>query len=66
MTNKDYVLIADVIATCRSGAQGDDHLTIDWLAARLADRLLGTQPRFDRRRFLAACGHKDYAPNITS
>jgi hypothetical protein len=60
MTRKDYVLIAEVIKTqielslkfeeeeSRAGAQN--------IAYDLASKLSQDNPRFDRGRFLQACG----------
>lgn len=60
MTRKDFELIADVLRKHRASYPGhwdpnlrracDDH------AKAFADRLALVNPRFDRARFLAACG----------
>ena len=55
MTRKDYVLIADVIANSQGLTRGG---IMDTLAQRMADALQGDNPRFDRARFLSACGVK--------
>jgi hypothetical protein len=52
MTRKDYQLIADVFAR----SAGDD--IAKFLAVNLADKLEQDNPRFDRARFLTACGVK--------
>lgn len=52
MTRKDYVMIAEVIAT-------NWHYSADTkadLARSFADALETDNPRFDRDRFLKACG----------
>ena len=54
MTRKDYQLIADVIAVNWFGSA---ELKAD-LANNLADKLEQDNPRFDRARFLTACGVK--------
>ena len=52
MTRKDYVMIAEVIATSwHSSAE-----TKRDLAQNMADALETDNPRFDRDRFLKACG----------
>ena len=52
MTRKDYVLIADVLAVAW-WASNDQRRHI---AHDLADALGADNPRFDRDRFLVACG----------
>ena len=54
MTRKDYVLIADTIATAWH-ASADSKAD---LAYKFADVLEEDNPRFDRARFLVACGVK--------
>lgn len=54
MTRKDYVMIAEVIAT---SWHGSDETQAD-LANNFADVLENDNPRFDRDRFLTACGVK--------
>lgn len=54
MTRKDYKLIAEVIAVSWFG---NAELKAD-LANNLADKLEQDNPRFDRSRFLIACGVK--------
>lgn len=57
MTLRDYVAIAAVLADSRShvftNGRNDVHATI---ALKLADMMAADNPRFDRKRFLAACG----------
>jgi hypothetical protein len=52
MTRKDYVMIADTIATSWH-ASADSKAD---LAYKFADVLEADNPRFDRARFLTACG----------
>ena len=54
MTRKDYVLIAEVIAT---SWHGNGELKFH-LANNMADALAGTNPLFNRDKFLVACGVK--------
>lgn len=59
MTRKDYVLIADSIKASRDNWEGftaEAQEAIDGLARGLASKLAGENDRFDRERFLAACG----------
>ena len=52
MTRKDYVLIAEVIATSwHASAESKNDL-----AVKMADALETENPRFDRERFIRACG----------
>jgi hypothetical protein len=52
MTRKDYVMIAEVIATSwHTSAE-----TKREIAQNFADALETDNPRFDRARFLEACG----------
>lgn len=56
MTRKDYVLIADALkhaAACDPGTEGGG---IYRAAVCIADALAADNPRFDRARFLQACG----------
>lgn len=58
MTRKDYELIAETLRTAKplSDASGEVHAfwgrTCDMFAITLSE----TNPRFDRMRFLKACG----------
>lgn len=58
MHRKDYQAIARIIYSMRS-EQADRHLSatelLDQLAEDFADELAGTNPNFDRPRFIAAC-----------
>ena len=50
MTTRDFELIAGVIASLNPAVPRLRH----YVADRFADALAGTNPRFDRQRFLAA------------
>lgn len=53
MTRRDYVAIAAVLA----GAYcTEDQIGVRAVAYRMADMLAADNPRFDRARFLKACG----------
>ena len=61
MTRKDYVLIASMIrgvreteSTIDSGQPGVQ--VLDIMADRFADELACDNPRFNRSRFMLACG----------
>jgi hypothetical protein len=57
MTRKDYILIAGALRTVRQANSTVAHgLAIDDAALHLATRLANDNPRFDRARFLKACG----------
>ncbi len=60
MTRKDYQLIANTFAKFAKIQDLDQ--SINWtgadLARNLADALQADNPRFDRARFLEACGVK--------
>ena len=59
MTKKDYVLIAANIADVMDWAHDADTdaiTAIEAVAERVATALKADNPRFDRARFLAACG----------
>lgn len=54
MTRKDYVLIAEALKEARRVSQYPDGIST---AARcIAGALAAANPRFDRARFLRACG----------
>ena len=57
MTRKDYQLIADVFANFGKMIELEETIGAD-LARNLADALQADNPRFDRDRFLTACGVK--------
>ena len=50
MTKKDYVLLANVIARLTHP------LTVGETAVSIADSLAKDNPRFNREKFLQACG----------
>jgi len=57
MTRKDYILIAAALANERTPFMVEHHkYALDNIALTLADALATTNPRFDRERFLKACG----------
>jgi len=57
MTKKDFELIAAALANERTPFMVGHHkYAIDNIALTLVDALATTNPRFDRARFLAACG----------
>ena len=51
MSRKDYVSIAEVI---KASAESDDPR--EYIARNVADVLEQDNPRFDRARFMVACG----------
>jgi hypothetical protein len=59
MTRKDYELIAEVIKTARKVETGEAVLvSVEHLTNTLATELEIENPRFNRARFLSACGVK--------
>jgi hypothetical protein len=59
MTRKDYVMIANSIKASRDNWEGftpEAQEAIEGLARSLATKLQSDNPRFDRARFLDACG----------
>jgi hypothetical protein len=58
MTRQDFQLIADVFNEAREWSEGysRDESCRRILAERMADKLATTNERFDRARFLKACG----------
>lgn len=56
MTRKDYVAIAEVISSNRSVMNEVARAGVDVVATELATVLKRNNPRFDRDRFLTACG----------
>lgn len=54
MTRKDYILIADAINKAPVDASQDRQRNT--VARSIADALATDNPRFDRARFLKACG----------
>jgi hypothetical protein len=57
MTRKDYQLIAEVFANFGKIVVLEETIGID-IALNLADALQADNPRFNRDRFLDACGVK--------
>jgi|SanBayMetagenome_1026888.scaffolds.fasta_scaffold01250_23 hypothetical protein len=57
MTRKDYVLIAGVFAHFGKICDLEETIGAD-LAYKFADVLEEDNPRFDRHKFLVACGVK--------
>ena len=59
MTRKDFQLIADTIAEMNENHPEFHRIGVSAIVAhRLADALAGTNDRFDREKFLTACGVK--------
>lgn len=60
MTRKDYIMIARTIkGNQRHFKEGEEGHTLLWiLAHQFANDLQADNPRFDRARFLDACGVK--------
>ena len=62
MTRKDYIALARALTAARANNRTGDanralyNNGIDNAAACIADALAADNPRFDRARFLAACG----------
>jgi len=59
-SRKDYVAVSGVVADRLASFGGDSSLS-EWLAvagvaAGLADMFAADNPRFDRAKFLEACG----------
>ena len=57
MTRKDYVMIAEVFANFANVCDLEETIGAD-IARNLADALQADNARFDRARFLTACGVK--------
>ena len=60
MTRKDYNLIAEAIELARSEATEPQRDAIYWAANRIANALRRNNPRFERARFMEACGFPHY------
>jgi len=57
MTRRDYVAIAAALAAERAcWTKADGIFALTSAANRIADVMSRDNPRFDRERFLAACG----------
>lgn len=62
MTERDYVLIAGVIAHCvdHTSPNTTGRQAVSNVARRMADALERDNPRFNRDTFLKACNVDDY------
>lgn len=60
MTRKDYVMVADAIKDAGNAQDLVDgreaRIALETAATFIADGLSQDNPRFDRKRFMAACG----------
>lgn len=56
MTKKNYIRIARAIADALQRENANPRATLNVLASRVADELALDNPRFDRPRFMRACG----------
>lgn len=56
MQHRHFATIATIIREMSEGAMPIERATQEMLSHRFAERLHSTNPRFDRRRFLLACG----------
>lgn len=58
MTRKDYQLIAEVLSNLNDDFNngGSDEVSLALVAGNIANALQLENPRFDRNRFLVACG----------
>lgn len=57
MSRKDYVKVAEVIAAGMTCAKTDDtRQTVHVIATCIGEVFAADNPRFDRERFMAACG----------
>lgn len=54
MTRKHFEALAGALREVRAREDADKH-TLELVSRALADVLAGTNPRFDRGRFVAAC-----------
>jgi len=57
ITRKGFKLIAAALYSARFTMRRPDHTDV---CLRIANALSGSNPRFDRSRFLAACGCDGY------
>lgn len=60
MRKKDYELIAGAIATCANNADFEHQPIIDEVARYIADEFVKAGYKFDRQKFLTACGIEPY------
>lgn len=59
MTRKDYILITAALRDTRSASLAQptpQRKIVDLVCENIADALASNNPRFDRDRFLLACG----------
>jgi hypothetical protein len=56
MTKKDYQLIALTVKTVKNNTPVNDWPLLEKVAEEMADKLQSENPRFDRAKFLVACG----------
>lgn len=58
MTRKDYELLAEVLSNLNDDFNngGSDEVSLALVAGNIANALQLENPRFDRLRFLVACG----------
>ena len=56
MTRKDYILIAEAFKSAAEAVDYPERLGALLAANEIAHRLERDNPRFDRPRFMAACG----------
>lgn len=62
LSKRHYVAIAEVVKNCLDDPYQADECSqtaIESVASALASYFAADNPRFDRARFLAACGVKD-------
>ena len=56
MTKKHYIAIASDLKTTRKNIHSRDYYIVDAICYALADTFATDNPRFNRTRFLQACG----------
>lgn len=56
MTKKDFELIASVLKDCKQVIPQYEQYSYDMITSKLSDKLAQVNPRFNRDRFLKACG----------
>lgn len=58
MTRKDYVLLAAALRRARPDSFSEEPARVQFVTdcMNIATALANTNPRFDRERFLTACG----------
>jgi hypothetical protein len=64
MTRKDYKLLGEAIKpyaeTLYRNGHRDMEVTVENVVIRIAKALAGDNPRFDRSKFMSACGFPGY------